>query len=106
MLKRTFDLVAAAVGLLVFSPLLIGIAVWVRLDSPGPVFYRGKRAGRKGVPFGIYKFRSMVMDADKMGGSSTSGGDPRVTSSGRFIRRYKIDELSQLINVLIGDMSS
>jgi lipopolysaccharide/colanic/teichoic acid biosynthesis glycosyltransferase len=104
-MKRLFDVVASAIGLLVFSPLLLAIALWVKLDSPGPVFYRGQRAGRGNRPFGIFKFRSMVMNADKIGGSSTSGGDPRVTRSGRFIRRYKIDELSQLLNVLKGDMS-
>ena len=105
MLKRSFDVIASSVGLLVFSPLLLAVAFWVRIDSPGPIFYRGKRGGRNNVPFGIYKFRSMVMNADRIGGSSTSGEDPRVTMSGRFIRRYKIDELSQLINVLVGDMS-
>lgn len=105
MLKRAFDVVASLAGLIVFSPLLIAVAVWVKLDSPGPVFYRGRRAGRHNVPFGIYKFRSMVMNAEKIGGSSTAGDDPRVTKSGRFIRRYKVDELSQLINVLVGDMS-
>lgn len=104
-MKRLFDLVASATGLIVFSPLLIAVAVWVKLDSPGPVFYRGQRAGRGNRPFGIFKFRSMVMNADRIGGSSTSGEDPRITRSGRFIRRYKIDELSQLINVLLGDMS-
>ena len=104
-MKRVFDGVASAVGLLVFGPLLLFVALWVRTDSPGPVFYRGRRGGLNGKAFGIYKFRSMVMNADKIGGSSTSGEDPRVTKSGRFIRRYKIDELSQLINVLVGDMS-
>lgn len=104
-MKRSFDIVCGLVGLVVFSPLLISVAIWVKLDSPGPVFYRGQRAGRGNKPFGIYKFRSMVMNADKVGGSSTSGEDPRVTRSGRFIRRYKLDELSQLINVLVGDMS-
>jgi lipopolysaccharide/colanic/teichoic acid biosynthesis glycosyltransferase len=104
-LKRLFDILASAVALIVFSPLLLAIAVWVKLDSRGPVFYRGARAGRRNRPFGIFKFRSMVVNADKIGGSSTSGDDPRVTRSGRFIRRYKIDELSQLINVLVGDMS-
>jgi lipopolysaccharide/colanic/teichoic acid biosynthesis glycosyltransferase len=103
--KRLFDIALSALGLVLFSPLLIGVAIWVKLDSPGPVFYRGRRAGRGNQPFGIYKFRSMVTDADKIGGSSTSEGDPRVTRSGRFIRKYKIDELSQLINVLVGDMS-
>lgn len=104
-MKRVFDVVCSTLGLIVFSPLLLAVAVWVKLDSPGPVFYRGQRGGRGNKPFGIYKFRSMVMNADKIGGSSTSGEDPRVTKSGRFIRRYKIDELSQLVNVLNGDMS-
>lgn len=105
MLKRFFDIVVSAAALLVFSPLLIVIAIWVKLDSPGPVFYRGERGGRMNRPFRIFKFRSMVMNADKIGGSSTSGHDARVTKSGRFIRRHKIDELSQLLNVLSGDMS-
>jgi lipopolysaccharide/colanic/teichoic acid biosynthesis glycosyltransferase len=105
MLKRLFDLVASLSGLIVFSPLLLFIAIWIKLDSPGPVFYRGRRAGRNGKSFGIFKFRSMVVNADKIGGPSTSGDDPRVTRSGRFVRKCKLDELSQLINVLRGDMS-
>ena len=105
MLKRVFDIVASTLGLVLLSPLLLAIAVWVKVDSPGPVFYRGKRAGRNGKPFGIFKFRSMVTDAEKIGGPSTSDDDPRVTRSGRFIRRFKVDELSQLINVLLGQMS-
>jgi lipopolysaccharide/colanic/teichoic acid biosynthesis glycosyltransferase len=104
-LKRALDLVISISGLLVLGPLLLAIALWVRLDSPGPTFYRGQRAGRRNRPFGIYKFRSMVTNADKLGGSSTGDHDPRITRSGRFIRKYKIDELSQLINVLLGDMS-
>ncbi|MBM3493815.1 MAG: sugar transferase [Armatimonadetes bacterium] len=92
-------------GLCVALPFLAPLALWVSIDSPGPVFYRGRRAGRGNKPFGIYKFRSMVMNADQIGGASTSGDDPRVTRSGRFIRKYKIDEISQLINVLVGDMS-
>jgi lipopolysaccharide/colanic/teichoic acid biosynthesis glycosyltransferase len=105
MLKRSFDFVLAVLGLLLLSPLLVLVALWVKLDSRGPVFYRGVRAGRNGVPFEIFKFRSMVANADKVGGASTSGDDPRVTRSGRFIRRFKLDELSQLINVLRGEMS-
>jgi lipopolysaccharide/colanic/teichoic acid biosynthesis glycosyltransferase len=105
LLKRPFDIIASLVGLVVFSPLLLAVATWVKIDSPGPVFYRGRRAGRGNKPFGIFKFRSMIMNAEKIGGSSTSGADARITRSGRFIRRYKIDELSQLLNVLIGDMS-
>jgi lipopolysaccharide/colanic/teichoic acid biosynthesis glycosyltransferase len=104
-MKRLFDFTASLVGLIVFSPLLAFVAIWIKRDSPGPVFYRGKRAGRYGKPFAIYKFRSMVMNADKLGGPTTSGDDPRVTKSGRFIRRLKLDEVTQLINVLKGDMS-
>ncbi|MGA2255757.1 MAG: sugar transferase [Thermoguttaceae bacterium] len=105
MVKRLFDVVASLAGLILFSPLLLAVAAWIKLDSPGPVFYRGKRAGQNGKPFFIFKFRSMVMNAEKIGGPSTSGDDPRVTRSGRFVRRCKLDELSQLINVLRGDMS-
>jgi len=105
MLKRMFDFIVAFLGLIVSSPILLAVAVWVKRDSSGPVFYRPARGGRGGKPFNIFKFRSMVVDADQIGGPSTSGDDPRVTKSGHFIRRYKIDELSQLINVLIGEMS-
>lgn len=105
MLKRAFDILASAAGLIVLSPLFLAIAVWIKLDSRGPVFYRGWRAGRGGKPFRIVKFRSMVTEADRRGGPTTSDDDPRLTPSGRFIRRLKLDELSQLINVLRGDMS-
>ena len=104
-MKRLFDITASLFGLIVFSPLLVLIALWVKLDSSGPVFYRGKRGGRHGKPFYIFKFRSMVQDADQIGGPSTSGDDMRVTRSGKLIRACKLDELSQLINVLRGDMS-
>jgi lipopolysaccharide/colanic/teichoic acid biosynthesis glycosyltransferase len=105
MLKRAFDILASAVGLIVLSPLFLAIAVWIKLDSRGPVFYRGWRAGRGGKPFRIVKFRSMVTEADRRGGPTTSDDDPRLTRSGRFIRRLKLDELSQLVNVLLGQMS-
>jgi len=104
-LKRAFDVLASAVGLIVLSPLFLAIAVWIKLDSRGPVFYRGWRAGRGGKPFRIVKFRSMVTEADRRGGPTTSDDDPRLTPSGRFIRRLKLDELSQLVNVLLGQMS-
>jgi len=104
-MKRLFDFTASLFGLIVCSPLLILIAVWIKLDSPGPVFYRGWRGGRHGKPFQIFKFRSMVQNADRIGGPSTSGDDMRMTRSGKFIRAFKLDELSQLINVLGGDMS-
>lgn len=103
--KRALDVGAAVFGLAITSPVLVALAIWVKLDSPGPVFYRGRRIGRGGREFGIYKYRSMVMNADKIGGPTTSEDDPRVTKSGKFIRRYKLDELPQLINVLVGDMS-
>ena len=105
MMKRLFDVMASLAGLIVLSPLLLAVALWIKLDSPGPVFYRGKRAGRGGKPFEIFKFRSMVVNADRIGGPSTSDDDARVTRSGRFIRRCKLDEFSQLLNVLRGDMS-
>jgi lipopolysaccharide/colanic/teichoic acid biosynthesis glycosyltransferase len=87
------------------APLFALLAVWIKVDSRGPVFYRGTRAGLGNRAFGIFKFRSMVIDAERIGGASTSGDDPRVTRSGRFIRKFKIDELSQLINVFLGQMS-
>jgi lipopolysaccharide/colanic/teichoic acid biosynthesis glycosyltransferase len=104
-MKRVFDAVFSLAGLLITSPLLLAVAIWVKLDSPGPVFYRGVRAGRYNRPFRIFKFRSMVRQAESVGASSTSADDLRITRSGRFIRRYKIDELGQLLNVLFGDMS-
>ncbi len=103
--KRTFDLVLSAIGLALLAPLLFLVAVLVKLDSPGPVFYRGVRTGRYGRPFRIFKFRSMVVGADRLGTAVTGTHDPRLTRAGRFLRRYKLDELPQLINVLAGDMS-
>jgi lipopolysaccharide/colanic/teichoic acid biosynthesis glycosyltransferase len=105
MLKRLFDILFASIGLTLSAPLLGLIALLIKLESPGPVFYRGVRVGRHGKPFRIFKLRSMVNDAEKKGASSTSGADMRVTRCGRVIRALKLDELSQLINVLIGDMS-
>lgn len=104
-MKRTFDLVLAAVGLVLISPLLAVLAVWIKLDTPGPIFYRGVRAGLSGKPFRIYKLRTMVQNADALGGAETPTDDPRITKSGHLLRRYKLDELPQLINVLLGDMS-
>ena len=103
LLKRLFDIAASAVGLLLLAPLLLGIAVWIKRDSPGPVFFRQERIGRHGQPFRIYKFRSMRQN--NAGLQITVGEDARITRSGRFIRAYKLDELPQLINVLLGDMS-
>jgi lipopolysaccharide/colanic/teichoic acid biosynthesis glycosyltransferase len=105
MVKRFVDVVLSAVGLLLLSPLFLLLALVIKLDSRGPVFYRGVRVGRHGRPFEIYKFRSMVADAERKGAASTSTTDLRVTCSGRFIRKFKFDEFSQLINVFLGDMS-
>ena len=103
--KRLLDILISLLGLAIFSPLYLAIAAWIKLDSPGPILYRGTRVGKGGRPFKMLKFRSMVVNAEQLGGPSTAGDDPRVTRVGRFLRRYKLDELPQLINVLKGDMS-
>lgn len=103
--KRFFDLFFATIGLIAASPLLFAFAILVRVSSPGPAFYRGRRVGRFNKPFRIFKFRSMVPTAEKIGGSSTADGDVRITQVGRFMRKCKLDELPQLLNVLRGDMS-
>ena len=105
MTKRMFDLFVSLIGVAFLSPALALLAVLVKIDSPGPVLYRGVRAGQFGQPFSMLKFRTMVEDADKIGGPSTSADDPRITRLGRLLRRYKLDELPQLINVVKGDMS-
>lgn len=103
--KRTFDITASSLGLLFLSPVILLIAILIKLFSSGPVFYRGLRIGRQGVPFKVFKFRTMVSNAENIGGFSTSDDDPRITGIGRFLRRCKLDELPQLINVLKGEMS-
>ena len=103
--KRAFDAAVAAIGLVVLSPVLAAISIAIKAGSPGPLVYRGKRVGLNGETFEMLKFRTMVVDADKIGGSSTPEDDPRVTPIGKKLRRYKLDELPQLINVLKGDMS-
>jgi len=105
MLKRAFDVVLALLGLALLWPLLLAIAAWIRLDSPGPVFFRQERVGRAGVPFRIHKFRTMRVDAPRLGPEITVGADPRITRAGRFLRRTKLDELPQLLDVLTGTMS-
>jgi len=105
MIKKIFDFLVSFFGLIIFSPLFLIIAILIKLDSEGPVFYRGERVGKDGKPFRIFKFRTMVKDAEKMGGPSTSADDPRLTKFGKFLRKYKLDELPQLINVLKGEMS-
>lgn len=104
-MKRIFDLILAAAGLIVLAPFLAAIALAIKLTSRGPVFYRGERIGRNGVPFRMFKFRTMVINAEQIGGSSTPDDDPRLTRVGKFLRRYKLDELPQLINVVNGEMS-
>ena len=104
-MKRLFDIVASGFGLFLLSPLFLLVAIWIKLDSPGPVFYRQVRVGRYNRDFRIFKFRSMRVGADKGSLVTIGGRDPRVTRSGYFIRKFKVDELPQLINVFIGDMS-
>ena len=105
MAKRIFDIVVALLGIVLASPLFIGIALAVKLDSPGPVLYNGVRVGKGGKPFRMHKFRTMVPSADKMGGPSTAGDDQRLTRVGKFLKKFQLDELPQLINVLKGEMS-
>ena len=104
-MKRLFDVVASGFGLIVLSPLFLVLAIWIKCDSKGPVFYRQVRVGRGNKDFRIFKFRSMRVGADKGSLVTIGGHDPRVTRSGYFIRKFKFDELPQLINVLVGDMS-
>lgn len=104
-MKRLFDIIASAIGLIVLSPLFLVLAVWIKVDSKGPVFYRQTRVGWHNKDFRIFKFRSMRVGADKGSLVTIGGRDPRITKSGYYIRKYKLDEFPQLINVLIGDMS-
>jgi len=105
LLKRCFDLFFTIPGVIILMPVFILIAIWIKKDSLGPIFFRQERVGLAGISFGIYKFRTMVVDAEKQGKQITVGADRRITPSGQFLRKYKLDELPQLINVLIGDMS-
>lgn len=104
-MKRVFDVVASGLGLIVLSPLFLILAIWIKLDSRGPVFYRQIRVGRFNKDFRIFKFRSMREGADKGSLVTIGGHDPRITRSGYFIRKFRFDELPQLINVFMGDMS-
>ena len=104
-MKRLFDIVASGFGLIVLSPLFLILAIWIKLDSKGPVFYRQVRVGYKNKDSRIFKFRSMRVGADKGSLVTIGGHDPRVTRSGYFIRKFKFDELPQLINVFLGEMS-
>lgn len=104
MCKRIFDLLCSGIGLILLFPVFLLIVVWIKLDSPGPIFFRQVRVGRFGKPFRIHKFRTMRVDAEKSG-RLTVGADSRVTKSGFILRKYKLDELPQLIDVLAGRMS-
>ena len=105
MIKRIFDVIISLIGLILLLPLFFIIALLIKLDSEGPVFYRGERVGRFGKKFRIFKFRTMVKNAEKLGGPSTSADDPRLTKFGKFLKKYQLDELPQLINVLRREMS-
>lgn len=105
MLKRLFDISVSVLLFIIFIPIFIVIVLFILLDSRGGIFYKQERVGLNGKRFGIFKFRSMVSNADKIGGYSTSEGDPRITKVGRFLRRTSLDELPQVLNVLLGDMS-
>jgi lipopolysaccharide/colanic/teichoic acid biosynthesis glycosyltransferase len=102
---RLLDVLFSFLGLIVLSPLLILLCLWVKFDSAGPILYIQKRVGLNGKDFNLIKFRSMRVNADKLGLLTVGGRDPRITNSGYYIRKYKMDELPQLFNVLIGDMS-
>lgn len=104
-IKRIFDIVCSGLGLMILSPFLLFIAIRIKMDSDGPVFFKQIRVGEKGREFKILKFRTMVVDAEKLGRQITVGNDSRITKIGAFLRKYKIDELPQLINVFKGDMS-
>ena len=104
-MKRFFDVVASGIGLILLSPLFVILAIWIKCDSTAPVFYRQIRVGRNNRDFQLLKFRSMRVGSDKKGLITVGGRDPRITRSGYYIRKYKLDEFPQLINVLKGDMS-
>ena len=105
MIERSFDTVLSLFGLILISPVLLTLAILIKREDRGSVFYRGVRVGRFGKLFRIFKFRTMVLNAEKLGGPSTADDDPWITNVGRFIRKFKLDELPQLINVLKGEMS-
>ena len=105
MVKRLFDVLFSAGTLIVLTPLMLAVAMWIKIDSPGPVLFRQVRVGRGGKLFNILKFRSMRVDAAAQGPQLTVGDDPRITRAGAWIRKYKIDEFPQFVNVVLGDMS-
>ena len=105
MIKRLFDFIASTLGLLLLSPVLLVLALWIRIDSPGPIFFRQLRVGLGGKPLRIHKFRTMIENGELLGLQITVGTDARVTRAGKFLRKYKLDELPQLIDVWFGAMS-
>jgi len=104
-MKRLLDFIASFYGLILLSPIFVLAALWIKIDSRGPIFFRQERVGFQGSLFRIHKFRTMVLDAEKKGKQITVGADSRITTVGSFLRKYKLDELPQLIDVLVGDMS-
>ena len=104
-LKLFLDKILALILLIPLSPIILAIAIWIKLDSEGPVFYRQERITTYGRPFRIFKFRTMVKDADKLGAAVTEHNDPRISRAGDKLRKVRLDELPQLFNVLLGDMS-
>jgi lipopolysaccharide/colanic/teichoic acid biosynthesis glycosyltransferase len=105
MIKRIFDIVFSFFGLILVSPILLTVSILIKKESPGPAFYFGERIGKGGRAFRMYKFRSMVMNADKIGGPSTAADDPRLLKIGKVMKKYQLDELPQFINILKGEMS-
>ena len=105
MIKRLFDIIFSVLGLIIASPVILIIAVLIKKEDRGPIFYRGKRVGKNGEVFRMFKFRTMVLNADKIGGPSTSADDPRLTKIGKFIRNHNLDEIPQFIDILRGKMS-
>jgi len=105
MIKRIFDFFCSLIGIFIFSPILLIVSILIKIGSSGPVIYCSTRIGKNKKPFKLYKFRTLVANADKIGGPSTSNNDPRITKLGKILRKYKLDELPQLFNVIKGDMS-
>ncbi|MEG1311762.1 MAG: sugar transferase [Romboutsia sp.] len=103
--KRAFDIISSLIGILILSPILLIISILIKTTSKGPILFKQKRVGRDGIEFNIFKFRTMVTDAEKLGTQITIGKDPRITNVGHFLRKFKLDELPQLFNVLFGTMS-
>ena len=104
-MKRTFDVIAAVLGLIFLFPFFVFVAAWVNMESKGGIFYRQRRIGKNGQPFMLLKFRSMFVGSDKSSRITVGNRDSRITKSGQFIRKYKLDEFPQLVNVINGDMS-